>query len=323
MIEVTLSRLDGFIPAERRIIVTHRDQLDATKSLVGNRCGTFIAEPEAKNTGAALAAAALEIQSLATAKNPTMISLHADHTIQDLNEFLRVLDDGSTIAEQGRLVLVAIKPTRPDTGFGYIERGAALHGTNSAWDVASFKEKPDFFTAEQYVKSGRYSWNSGIFIWMVPTLLSELREFMPETIGILESAAKAWGGRLSQMPTPQLAPFYGKLSKTAIDNGLLERSRNVAFVEGDFGWQDVGTWAALDQCFPTDDHGNLLFGDVYTEDAQNCVVDSDGPFIAALGIKDLVVVSAKGAILVCPKDRAQDVKNIVEYLKESGRKGLV
>jgi mannose-1-phosphate guanylyltransferase len=323
MIEVTLNRLDGFIPPDRRIIVTHQDQLDATKQLVGTNCGHFIAEPEAKNTGAALTLAALEIQRISGAPDPIMISLHADHTIANLPEFLRVLEQAVSLAKENLLVLVGIKPTRPDTGFGYIEMGPPISGSDHARKVASFNEKPNLERAKTYLNSGQYCWNSGIFVWKVETLRVELEKFMPKTLATLTLALEKEGKNFSAMGPDALRPYYSRLDKIAIDNGVLEKSSNVGCVSGDFGWQDIGTWAALDECFPTDSAGNLSYGDVLLLDTKRSTVDTDGPFIAVLGVTDLVVVCAKGAVLVCTKDRAQDVKQIVEHLTKQSRDSLL
>ncbi len=323
MIEVTLNRLEGFIPPERRIIVTHQDQLQATKDLVGNTCAHFIAEPEAKNTGAALALAALEIQKIATTTNPIMVSLHADHAITDRNEFLRTVDRAISLAKQDFLVLIGIKPTRADTGFGYIERGEAIHGRDDAWRVANFKEKPSLSRAQDYLASGRFCWNSGLFVWKVSVLINEFHKYMPATIDLLSSAIETEGKTFSSMGPKALDPYYRQLEKIAIDHGILEKSTNVAFVSGDFGWQDVGTWAALSECFPTDDAGNLSFGDTLLIDTSDSVVDTDGPFVGVIGGHNLVVVCAKGSVLVCDRNRAQDVKLIVEHLSKNSRRDLL
>jgi mannose-1-phosphate guanylyltransferase len=330
MLELTLSRLEGFIPPERRIIVTHKDQATQTKKIVGMRCARVIAEPEAKNTAAALALAALEIKAISKDSSPLMVSLHADSVIADVNEFLRSIETALDVCKKGFLTLMGIIPAYPETGYGYIEIGQSLgsfvhakkESEPNAWKVKSFREKPELELAKEFVASGKFHWNSGLFVWSIDVILDAFQEHLPQTINILQQALDEQQSTFSDMGPEALSPYYKRLDKIAIDNAILEKSSNVAVVGGDFGWQDVGSWAALDQCFKTDEKGNLSYGDVLSIDTVSTTVDTDGAFVATIGLKDMVVVSAKGAVLVCPKDRAQDVKKIVEYLKSNNRNDL-
>lgn len=319
MIEITLGRLEGFIPPERRIIVTHKDQVESTKKIVGDRCLTVIAEPEARNTAAALCLAALEIKELSAVEDPIMVSLHADHVINDVAVFKQVLRNAIEVAKQNYLTLLGIVPKYPETGFGYIEKGSPIDGSEFGYHVASFREKPDFKTAESYLQTGRFHWNSGLFVWKVNTFLNELSCYLPETLMILSEALSKFKKSFGEMTPGELAPYYSRLEKIAIDNAVLEKSKIVAVVDADFGWQDIGTWSALDQCFDTDENGNLIFGDVVTIDTKNTTIDTDYPFVATIGVENLVIVSSKNSILVCDKNRAQDVKQVVEYLQKHKR----
>lgn len=319
MIEITLGRLEGFIPAERRVIVTHKDQVESTKKIVGDRCHTVIAEPEARNTAAALALAALEIKNKHPQSNPMMISLHADHVIRDVMEFKKVIKNALSVARNGFLTLLGIVPQYPETGYGYIEKGDLIDGSDCGYHVTSFREKPDLATATKYVESKKFHWNSGLFVWSVDTFLEELQIYLPHTKEVLTKALNENPNGFSKMETSVLASYYAQIEKIAIDNAVLERSTKVAVVDADFGWQDVGSWSALDLCFETNEEGNLIFGDVLTIDTKNSTIDTDASFIATVGVENLIVVSAKNSILVCSKDRAQDVKEIVEYLKRNGR----
>jgi mannose-1-phosphate guanylyltransferase len=324
MLEVTLSRLDGFVPAERRMIVTHRDQAEATAALTRDTCPLILAEPEARNTAAALALAALEIKAMAPkGSNPIMISLHADHVIRDTHAFRRVLQEAVAVAREGKIALLGIVPTHPETGFGYIEQGNPLpiKGVMSVSQVASFREKPALEVATQYVKSGRFFWNAGLFIWQVDTILSELRQFLPDTMKALDAAcAAAPEGRLSQLPASTLASTYASLKKISIDVAVLEKSTRTAVLPIDMGWKDVGSWDALRSTFGKGGNANLTFGDTMLFDCERVTVDTDGPLVACLGVKDLVVVVSGGAVMVCPESRAQEVKRFVEELQASGRK---
>lgn len=321
MIEITLERMDGFVPPERRIIVTHVDQVEETRRIVGDRCKTFIAEPEARNTANALAAAALEIERLHGGSDAFMLSLHADHVVADLPAMLAAFSTAIRVAQAGQLTLIGIVPKYPETGYGYIERGAPLSEPKS-FRVASFREKPQKAVAEEFVHSGKFYWNAGLFVFPIKTLLSELTERLPVNIKMLRDLVANSKQGLAHADAKAFAAVYGKLPKISIDHAVLEVSTAVSVVEADIGWQDVGSWDALGQCFKTDAQGNYIDGPHVLVDTTDCTIESDGPLIATIGLKDLVVVHAKGAILVCPKERAQDVKFIVDKLKETGRSAL-
>jgi mannose-1-phosphate guanylyltransferase len=326
MLEQTLERLDALIPPERRLIVTHQDQMELTRRQAENHCAHFLAEPAAKNTAHALALAALEIARQDTEKGPTpiMISVHADALIKNHEAFIQAVERMVQTAQMEKLTLLGITPQYAETGYGYIEKGAALRPQSPIYEVSSFREKPDASTAASYIKTGRFLWNSGIFAWRVDTILAELQKFLPESLQALRKLLEEYGvNSFNEVPQDELARIYNALPSVAIDNGVLEKSQRVAVVEADIGWKDVGSWDALDQCFPTDEKGNLFYGDVIAIDSEGITVDSDTKIVACIGVKDLVVVVSKGAVLVCPKSRAQDVKKIVEELKAQGRSDLV
>ena len=324
MIEITLARLDGFIPPERRIIVTHVRQLDLTRSIVGARAGIFIAEPDARNTANALAMAALEIAAIDhKAKQPVMISLHSDHLIKDEEAFRASLMTAVSAARKGKLMLLGVVPEYAETGFGYIERGAGFSDLIGAYEVASFREKPDLATAREYVESKNFYWNAGMFVWRVDVILEELQRTLAPSLAKLIAAQVEVGGRFSEADLAPLAAAYKKLPKISIDHAVLETSTNIGVIPANIGWQDIGSWDALSRSFTPDQHGNLLFGDGLLLDSVNTTIDTDGPFVAALGLNNHVVVSSGGAILVCPKERSQEVKRIVDWLTEKGRRELL
>ncbi len=326
MLETTLHRIDGFVPPERRMVVTHRDQVAGTRAVTGQQCPLVLAEPDAKNTANALALAAIEIKArYKGSRPPIMISLHADHVIKKKDAFLQCLQEAVAVAEQGYLTLMGIVPDYPETGYGYIEKGSPLPGHSIlATTVQSFREKPELPLAREYLQTGRFLWNSGMFIWQVDVILRELAERLPVTVSKLQTLLHDSGkSSFTEVPPDRLTAVYSELPKIAIDNAVLEVSRNVAVIQSDIGWQDVGSWNALTQCFTTDASGNYIQGDVMAIDTNGSTIDSDGPFVACIGLENMVVVAAKGAILVCPQDRAQDVKLIVERLKEQKRLSLV
>lgn len=324
MLEITLRRLDGLIPPERRLIVTHVDQIEATRAIAGERCAHFLAEPDARNTANALALAALELEALAANSDqpPVMISLHADHVIQKEQEFHQALKACVQTAELGYLTLMGIVPSYAETGYGYIEQGPPIDKAPGSFKVQSFREKPDLETAEAYVKDQGFFWNAGIFVWQNQTLLSELRDRLPKTMqaleGVLDQYQAAAKG-FQTIPFEALTKTYTQVPKISIDNAVLELSSIVACLPADIGWQDVGSWDALAKCFDQDAQGNLFYGDVMAIDTEGTTVDTDDFLVATVGLRNMVVVCAKEAILVCPQERAQEVKKIVAQLKEKGR----
>ena len=317
MLELTLGRLDGFIPPSRRIIVTHKDQAVKTRELTEGLCGHVIAEPMAKNTAPALALAALAIEKLSGDQNPIMISLHADAIIRDTKGFLDTLDKAVKVAQAGYLSLIGVPTKSPETGYGYIESGDLLEGT-SGFKVTSFKEKPDLETAKIYEKDPNLFWNSGIFTWQTAVFLAELDRSVPTISRALSQNLD--GSKDFYDPLKNhMAEAYASLPKISVDNAILESSKKVAMVAASFDWQDVGSWDALPKTFSVDEFGNCINGDTIVIDSKNSVIDSDGPLVACIGISDTCVIAAKGAILVCPADRAQEVKKIVDRLKETNR----
>ncbi len=315
MIEVTLGRLEGVIPPERRIIVTHVDQAKSTKAIVGSRASTIIAESAARDTGHALALASVHIDAIHKGDTPaTMISLHADAVVSDLAAFQDAIRRSVEVAETGPITLMGIVPTYAETGYGYIEQGESLSAVENSYSVKSFREKPDSKTAEEYFKSGNFSWNSGIFTWMIPTIIAEFESHMPSSLAQIK---EAYGD------PEKLSKVYSKLPKLSIDEGILEKSKNIKMITADIGWQDVGSWDAMTRVFDTDKLDNYTQGEGVRIDSENTVIDSDGPFIAGVGLDNMVVVASNGAILVCPQERAQDVKKVVAELTKMGREDLL
>ncbi|MCX6124598.1 MAG: sugar phosphate nucleotidyltransferase, partial [Proteobacteria bacterium] len=318
MLEITLARLDGFIPPSRRLIVTHRDQASETRRIVASKCLNILAEPDARNTANALAIAALEIEQLSGRNDAILISLHADHVVQQVDAMKKAFRTAVLLAASGTLALIGIVPTYAETGYGYIERGTPL-GTAKSFRVASFREKPDLETAEDFLRSKNFYWNAGLFAFPIDLFLRELQGRLPGTVNDLRQLLSTSKNKSFQSMDPLLfEAAYRKVPKISVDHAVLEVSQHVSVVEADIGWQDVGSWDALAQCFSTDSMGNFSEGDILAIDSKNCTFSSDGPIIAGLGLSDLVVVHAKGAILVCTKSRAQDVKLIVDRLKDAG-----
>jgi mannose-1-phosphate guanylyltransferase len=246
-----------------------------------------------------------------------MIVLPADHLIQDENEFLSVLRKAIRVAEEKEaLVTIGIKPTHPETGFGYIQFDDSIdNNVNAAegiYRVKTFAEKPNLETAEKFLKSGDFVWNSGMFIWRASIILDEIDRQLPELAVQLRKIALAVG-------TPQfnhaVEVAYGVLRGVSIDYGVMEKAKNVYVAKGDFGWSDVGSWDEVMRLTPVNGDGNAIRGHVIVKDAVSNYIDAGNKMVAIVGAEDLIVISTDDAILVCKRGHSQDVKEIVDYLR--------
>ena len=301
MLADALARLAPLVPMERTLVLTNAGLVEAIAALAPRLPReNLIAEPRPAGTAAALAWAAHEIERRA-GTGALMISVHADWAIGDADEFRRALGRAAEAAEQHRaLVTVGVVPVRPDPGFGYIQPGDAL--PDGVRRVARFVEKPSPERAEAMVRDG-FLWNSGIFVWRVGDFLEELRAHTPEVAPHLA----AHGG--------DLTAFFGAVSAgIAVDVGVLERSSRVLVLPGDFGWDDVGTWAALKRVRQCDDKGNALSGLVHALESRDNVVHADGNAVILYGVRDLVVVTRGGMTLVTTVDKASDLKTLIQSL---------
>jgi mannose-1-phosphate guanylyltransferase len=297
----TIDRISTLAPPERTLILTNSSLVAAVRQAVPNiPAANIIAEPRPAGTAAALAWAAHEI-ARRDQRNPVMVSVHADAAIGDVTAFRSALLQAAVAARtEDSLVTVGIVPRFADTGLGYIEPGAVVKGPLRR--VARFVEKPDRASAEAMVAAGCL-WNSGIFAWRVGALLGELHAHCPEIAGPLDSNPD------------DLAAFFGAITKPiAIDVGVLERSSKVMVVPGDFGWSDVGTWAALRAVRAADANGNVPSGAVFLRDSNRNVVHAEGPTVVLYGVDDLVVVTTKGVTLVTTIERAADLKSLLDSL---------
>lgn len=302
----TLDRLEPLVPAARTLILTSASLAaavgDAAPSIPREN---LIAEPRPAGTAAALAYAADVIRRRA-GDDAVMMCVHADWAIADGDRFRATLEDAAMVAESARgLVTVGIVPTRADPGFGYIEPGDAT-GVDSARRVARFVEKPTRDRAAQMLLQG-YLWNSGIFVWRVGDFLAEACVHAPEIAGALDVAAR------SDAPSPQ-AFFDAVTTPVSVDVGVLERSAHVLVIPGDFGWDDVGTWAALHRVRQADAAGNVVSGDTHLEASTGNVVHAEGNAVVLYGVSDLVVVTRGGLTLVTTRERSADLKSLIEAL---------
>ena len=301
MLVDALARLEPIVPAERTLVLTNAGLVDSIAKLAPSLPReNLIAEPKPAGTAAALAWGAHLIAQRGS-RDDVMISVHADWAISDAEGFRAALLEAATTAEQQHaLVTVGVVPVRPDPGFGYIQPGepAGPHVRR----VARFVEKPDRARAEAMLRDG-FLWNSGIFVWRAGDFLDEIAELTPEI-----------APHLAAHPN-DLAGFFGAIDKPiAVDIGVMERSARVLVLPGDFGWDDVGTWAALKRVRACDENGNALSGRVHALEASDNVVHADGTAVVLYGVRDLVIVSRGGLTLVTTTERAADLKQLIDTL---------
>jgi mannose-1-phosphate guanylyltransferase len=296
----TLERLRPLVPPERTLVLTNASLVGPVAALAPDLpAGNVIAEPRPAGTAAALAWAAWEIERR-DGPPAIMTSVHADWAIAEPEAFRRALRTAAEVAEhEEALVTVGVVPTRPDPGFGYIQRAERVG--EHAFRVARFAEKPDRPTAERMLREG-YLWNSGIFVWRVGDFLAEIRAHTPEVAPALEAAAG------------DSERFFAAVRPVSVDVGVLERSDRVLVIPGEFGWDDVGTWAALRRVRTADASGNAVSGTVHALDATGNVVHAEGNAVILYGVSDLVVVARDGLTLVTTIDRCADLKTLIDSL---------
>lgn len=319
MVNEAVDRLAQVAHKDDIFIVTNQTQVPKMREATAGRIRTdhILSEPSARNTAACIGYAAFEI--MRKYGDGIMVVTPSDAYIKNEKEFARILSVAVETAEQkDALVTVGITPTFPATGYGYIKY--SREDFNEAKKVREFKEKPDLETAVQYVKSGQYAWNSGMFIWKASTILKNFERFLPNVYSDLLMIADS-------MRTPQeydvINEVYPGIQSISIDYGIMERSDDVYVVPGEFGWNDVGSFDMLTVLHDADEQGNVKVGDNVSIDSTNCITFSDGRLIATIGLDNVVVIETKDAVLVCDKAKVQDVKKVVDVLKESGRKELL
>ncbi len=275
-----------------------------------------IAEPVGRNTAPAIALAACIISRRDSAA--VMAVLPADHYIRDEEAFRRTLLRAQSLAQQGFLVTLGIKPDRPETGYGYVEAGGELCEAGS-YQVTHFAEKPVLAKALEYLAAGNYYWNSGMFVWQTQVVLCELEQCLPDLCLALQPLRCPDLGAQTGLE-PLLEAIYGEIKSESIDYGVMEKAGKVAVIVADFGWSDVGSWGALPEVIPSDAAGHVAINarELISIDAVRCLAYGGDKLVALVGVKDLIVVNTPDALLVCAADRAQEVKKVVETLVERG-----
>lgn len=329
MLEQTVARLRPIFPADHIWSVTNAEQAAALrKQLPVAARRRVLTEPVGKNTAAAIALATIHVRH--AAKGDALLAvLPADHYIARPELYREIVRAAFQVAEgPERMVVLGIPPTRPETGFGYVERmGEPLQVSgHRVYAVRRFTEKPQLEIARQYIAAGNYQWNAGMFFWRVSTFLEALKKFLPKTYNALEALSAHIGKRTYDAA---LSKIYRKLENISVDYAVLERATReegatrVFVIPAEIGWSDIGSWAAVYELVATQPDENVLAGHGQTLDATGNFLWSPGKFVAAIGVHDLVVVETPDALLICPRDRAQDVSKIVKALEDKKLKKLL
>lgn len=319
MLQRTVERVLPLAP-KRIMIITNVLQAEETRRQLAEYTEItidIVAEPIGRNTAPAIALAA----ALIGHHDPgsTMIVLPADHYIRNEAEFCRIVKAAVEAAATGSLLTLGIEPTRPETGYGYIEAGSS-GDSGTVFPVKRFVEKPDAAKALEFLAAGNFYWNSGMFIWKISAITRELAVQMPElsaAIGKISFAAADW--ELSALQ-PQIDAIYEAIKGESIDYGVMERALSVKVIPASFGWSDVGSWSALPEVIDPDNDGNVAIATagLISIDSTGSLVYADGKMAALIGVDNLIVVTTDDAILICAQERAQDVKKVVETLQRSG-----
>jgi mannose-1-phosphate guanylyltransferase len=311
MMAETLRRLSPLAPAENLWVVAGaKDRGNISRAALPVPKGNVLLEPSGRNTAPALALAAEEI--FLRDPDAVVVATPADHEIREVKAFRSVVSSALSLARRSRrIVTIGISPTRPATGYGYIERGAPFDGRGRAFHVARFTEKPDAARAAAFVRSGRYYWNSGLFVFRADLFRERVGHHLPDVAGPLAEAFLHHGKGSFRKA---LRRAWERIPSVSVDYGVMEKEEEILVVPGDFGWSDLGTWGSLHE-FLKPEGGNAAKGDAVLVDCRNVLARTDEGIVAVLGMEGVAVVKSRGTVLVCPLDRSEEVKRIVEEVR--------
>ncbi|MEY4759788.1 MAG: hypothetical protein RLZZ268_1286 [Cyanobacteriota bacterium] len=317
LLQQTQQRLEGLPGLAPPLLICNEDHrfiVAEQMRQIGVEPAAILLEPIGRNTAPAVAVAAL--QATAQGDDPLLLVLAADHVIREAAAFRATVVAGTAAAEAGQLVTFGIVPTAPETGYGYIEAAQSLAAASTPVPIARFVEKPDRATAEAFLATGRFTWNSGMFLFKASAILAELERLAPEVMSTCRAALEQDSADLDFLRLEREA--FAGCPNVALDVAVMEKTDRGAVLALEAGWSDVGSWSALWETADQDDQGNVLRGRVIHEDARNCYLRSEHRLVVGLGVEDLVVVETDDVVLVAHRDRAQDVKRIVGLLEQEG-----
>lgn len=315
MIQLTVDRILSLVAMEDIYIATNKDY----KSLVLEQLPSLpeeniLCEPVGRNTAPCIGLGAVHIAN--KYEDATMFVLPSDHLIKYNSMFLNTLKDACEIAEKDdNLVTIGITPDYPETGYGYIKFNSEIC-EGRAFQVDRFVEKPTLDVAKEYLSSEEYLWNSGMFVWKISTILNKLKQLMPDTYQGLMSIKESIG---TETEDSVLEKEFHNFTSESIDYGIMEKSKNIYTLPGTFGWDDVGSWLAVERIKQSNEYGNVVSGNIITINSKNCIIEGSKKLIATVGIEDLIIVDTEDATLICDKDSASEIKKVLENLKICNR----
>lgn len=321
MIQSTVDRISDLVDIEDIYVATNQAYKDLVKEQLPDLPEqNILCEPMGKNTAPCIGLGAVHMRR--KYGDAVMMVLPSDHLIGQPQIYCDILQEGVRVAEEAdAIVTLGISPTHPDTGYGYIQYDMdASRGYGEAHHVIRFVEKPNLEVAKQYVDSGDYLWNSGMFIWRVSTILEQMKRHLPENYALLEAIEAA-------ITTPEqdevLLKKFQEMQSISIDYGVMEHAEDIYVIPSSFGWDDVGSWLAIGRVNPADAQDNVLLGDVITVNTQRCIVKGGNKFIAIVGLQDIIVVDTEDSLLLCSKEHAGSIKSVLEELRRTNRTDLL
>ena len=317
MIQHTVERLKKILNIENIFVVTNYSYVNLViEQLPDLPIKNILVEPESKNTAPCIGLAAIHIRK--KYKNSKMIVLPSDHLIKFNELFIDTLEIGlEAIEKNDNIITIGITPTYPETGYGYInfKRNTSINKIKNIYEVIKFVEKPNFKKAKQYINTGEYLWNSGIFIWNTDTILKCFEEFTPEIYKGLVQIEKFIN---TESYEKTLKEEYIKFHATSIDYAIMEKVKSIYVIPGNFGWDDVGSWLSLERIKEADNNGNIILGNIIKIKTSNSIIQGSNKLIATVGLDNIIIIDTEDALLVCNKAHTQDIKEIVEKLKSNG-----
>ncbi len=315
MIQQTVERISSIVDIEDIYIATNKDYKELVKKQLPELPEeNILCEPVGRNTAPCIGLGAIHIHK--KYEDAIMYVLPSDHQIKYKGMYVSILEDAGKVAEEGNnLVTIGITPTAPEVGYGYIKFNPEKVNGRS-FEVERFVEKPDLATAKEYVKSEEYLWNSGMFAWKISTILNSMEKHLPEIYAGLKRIEQSFG---TEDEEDVLNGVFSSIPSESIDYGVMEKEKGIYVIPGTFGWDDVGSWLAVERLRPVNDAGNIVDGNAMTVNVKNCIIEGQDKLIAAVGLRDLIIVDTPDATLICAKDSAADIKKIVENLKICNR----